>query len=60
MDFATNIDGNGTGFPQRARGPQLKYSDLRRADSIHDFRPYMSFTGFTFYIAARCGFTTVR
>ena len=25
--------------------------DLRSADSIHDFRPYMSFTEFAFYIA---------
>ena len=23
---------------------------------IHDFRPYVSFTGFAFYIPVRCGF----
>ena len=32
------------------------YSDLRSADNRHDFRPYVSFTGFAFYIAVRCGF----
>ena len=26
-------------------------SDLRSAESIHDFGPYVSFTGFAFYIA---------
>ena len=26
------------------------YSDLRSADNKHDFRPYVSFTGFAFYI----------
>ena len=26
------------------------------ADNIHDIRPYVSFTGFAFYIAVRCGF----
>ena len=31
-------------------------SDLRNAESIHDFKPYVSFTGFAFYIAVRCGF----
>ena len=29
---------------------------LRSADNKHDFRPYVSFTGFAFYIAVRCGF----
>ena len=33
--------------------------DLRSAERIHDFRPYVSFTGFAFYIVVRCGFTTV-
>ena len=32
------------------------YSDLRSSDSIHDFRPYVYFTGFAMYIAVRCGF----
>ena len=32
------------------------YSDLRNADNKTDFRPYVSFTGFAFYIAVRCGF----
>ena len=32
------------------------YSDLHNADNKHDFRPYVSFTGFAFYIAVRCGF----
>ena len=32
------------------------YNDLRRADNKHDFRPYVSFTGFAFYIAIRCAF----
>ena len=32
------------------------YSDLRSADNKNDFRPYVSFTGFAFYIAVRCGF----
>ena len=27
--------------------------DLRSADNRHDFRPYVSFTGFAFYIAVR-------
>ncbi len=27
------------------------YSDLRSADNRHDCRPYVSFTGFAFYIA---------
>ena len=26
------------------------------ADNRHDVRPYVSFTGFTFYIAVHCGF----
>ena len=30
--------------------------DLRIADNRHDFRPYVSFTGFAFYIALCCGF----
>ena len=34
----------------------MTYSDLRNADNIHDFRPYVSFTGFAFYIAVHCGF----
>ena len=32
------------------------YTDIRSADNKHDFRPYVSFTGFAFYIAVRCGF----
>ena len=32
------------------------YSDLRSADNRHDCRPHVSFTGFAFYIAVRCGF----
>ena len=32
------------------------HGDLRSAHNIHDFRPYVSFTGFAFYIAVRCGF----
>ena len=32
------------------------YSDLRSADNRHDFRPYVTFTGFAFYIAVRCCF----
>ena len=36
------------------------HSDLRSAESIPDYRPYVSFTGFAVYIAVRCGFTTVR
>ena len=32
------------------------YSDLRSADNRHDVRPCVSFTGFAFYIAVRCGF----
>ena len=31
-------------------------SDLHSADNRHDFRPYVSFAGFTFYIAVRCNF----
>ena len=31
-------------------------SNLRSADNIHDVRPYVSFTGFAFYIPVRCGF----
>ena len=30
--------------------------DLRSADNRHDVRPYVSFTGFAFDIAVRCGF----
>ena len=30
--------------------------DLRSADNKHDFRPYVSFMGFAFYIAVRCAF----
>ena len=30
--------------------------DLRSADNRHEFRPYVSFTGFEFFIAVRCGF----
>ena len=30
--------------------------DLRSADNRHDFRPYVPFTGFEFYIAVLCGF----
>ena len=37
-----------------------RYSDLCRADSSNDFRPYVSITGFAFYIVVRCDFTTVR
>ena len=33
-----------------------RQSDLRSADNRHDVRPYVSFTGFAFYIAVRCGF----
>ena len=33
-----------------------RHSDLRSADDKHDFRPNVSFTGFAFYIAVRCGF----
>ena len=36
------------------------HSDLHSEESIHSFMPYVSFTGFAFYIAVRCGFTTVR
>ena len=32
------------------------YSNLRSADKRHSFRPYVSFTGFAFYIAVRSGF----
>ena len=32
------------------------HSDLRNADNRHDARLYVSFTGFAFYIAVRCGF----
>ena len=32
------------------------YIDLRSADNKHDFRPYVYFTRFAFYIAVRCGF----
>ena len=32
------------------------YSDLRSADNKNDFTLYVSFTGFTFYIAVRYGF----
>ena len=35
------------------------HSDLRSAESIHDFRPYVSLTGFAFLNVVRCGFTTV-
>ena len=30
--------------------------DLCSADNRHDVKPYVSFTGFAFYIAVRCGF----
>ena len=30
--------------------------DLRSADNRHEFKPHVSFTGFAFYIAVRCGF----
>ena len=33
-----------------------RHSDLRSADKRHDVRPYVSFTGFAFYIGVRCGF----
>ena len=33
-----------------------RYSDLRSVDNIHEFTPYVSFTGFAFYIVVRCGF----
>ena len=33
-----------------------RHSDLRSADNRHDVRPYVSFTGFAFYITVRCGF----
>ena len=33
-----------------------RHSDLHSADNKHDFRPYVSFTGFAFYIAVCCGF----
>ena len=32
------------------------HSDLRSADNRHDVRPYVSFTGFAFYIVIPCGF----
>ena len=32
------------------------HNDLRSAGNRHDVRPYVSFTGFAFYIAVRCGF----
>ena len=32
------------------------YSDLRSADNKHNFRPYVCFTGFAFYIAVPCSF----
>ena len=32
------------------------HSDLRSADNRHDAKLYVSFTGFAFYIAVRCGF----
>ena len=32
------------------------HSDLRSADNRHDARLCVSFTGFAFYIAVRCGF----
>ena len=34
----------------------LIYSDLRTADNRHNFRPYVSFKGFAFYIIVHCGF----
>ena len=33
-----------------------RHRDLHSADNRHDVRPYVSFTGFAFYIAVRCGF----
>ena len=33
-----------------------RHNDLRSAENRHDVRPYVSFTGFAFYIAVRCGF----
>ena len=33
-----------------------RHSDLRSADNRHDVRLYVSYTGFAFYIAVRCGF----
>ncbi|KAK2186001.1 hypothetical protein NP493_215g07046 [Ridgeia piscesae] len=33
-----------------------RHSDLRSADNRHDARLYVSFTGFAFFIAVRCGF----
>ena len=32
------------------------HRELRIADNRDDIRPYVSFTGFAFYIAVRCGF----
>ena len=34
----------------------MLYVSYRSADKRHDVRPYVSFTGFAFYIAVRCGF----
>ena len=33
-----------------------RHNDLCSADNRHDVRPYVSCTGFAFYIAVRCGF----
>ena len=33
-----------------------RHSDLRSADNRHDVRLYVSFMGFAFYVAVRCGF----
>ena len=33
-----------------------RHSDLRCADNSHDVIPYVSFMGFAFYFAVRCGF----
>ena len=33
-----------------------RHSDLHSVDNRHDVSPYVSFTGFAFYIAVRCGF----
>ena len=30
--------------------------NLRSANNRHDFRPYVSFMGFAFYISVHCGF----
>ena len=34
----------------------LSLPHCHSAENRHDFRPYVSFTGFAFYIAVRCGF----